>query len=118
MNKRHQKFLVAEGYDIGIRGWVIEDSSLIAHRVCTSPVVLTASRAYLERMGVPVSMDDLGRHRCATFRVARGPAQVWHFRSPGGGDQRCLCASNRAANSCMRERFLPQSNRPNSERDR
>src|SRR5512139_3443097 len=39
--------LVAEGYDIGIRGAVVEDSSLIARRVCALPVVLLASTAYL-----------------------------------------------------------------------
>ena len=76
--------LVAEGYDIGIRGGVIDDSSLIARRVCALPVVLVASAAYLRRMGVPASVDDLSAHRCAAVRLVGGPAQVWRFMRPGG----------------------------------
>ncbi len=76
--------LVAEGYDIGIRGGVIEDSSLIARRVCALPVVLLASAAYLRRHSVPASIDDLSQHRCAALRLANGPLQTWHFLRPGG----------------------------------
>jgi DNA-binding transcriptional LysR family regulator len=76
--------LVAEGYDIGIRGGVIEDSSLIARRVCALPVVLVASPAYLASQGVPSSVDDLASHRCAAVRLGAGASQVWRFRRPGG----------------------------------
>jgi DNA-binding transcriptional LysR family regulator len=76
--------LVAEGYDIGIRGGVIEDSSLIARRVCRLPVVLLVSPAYLMRAGVPSSPDELIDHRCATMRFSSGPAPVWRFLRPGG----------------------------------
>jgi DNA-binding transcriptional LysR family regulator len=76
--------LVAEGYDIGIRGGVIEDSSLIARRVCALPVVLLASAAYLRRHGVPLSISDLGSHRCAALRLASGSLQAWQFLRPGG----------------------------------
>lgn len=76
--------LVAQGYDIGVRGAVIEDSSLIARRVCALPVVLAASTAYLQRAGVPSSPDELAGHRCATVRFEAQPAQVWRFIRPGG----------------------------------
>jgi DNA-binding transcriptional LysR family regulator len=76
--------LVAEGYDIGIRGGVIEDSSLIARRVCSLPVVLLASPEYLKQAGVPTSPDELSGHRCATVRLASGPAQTWRFMRGGG----------------------------------
>ena len=76
--------LVAEGYDIGIRGAVIEDSSLIARRVCALPVVLLASPGYLKRAGVPTSPEELAGHRCAAVRLASGPAPAWRFRRPGG----------------------------------
>lgn len=76
--------LVAEGYDIGIRGAVIEDSSLVARRVCALPVALLASSAYLKRAGVPASPEDLRTHRCATVRFAGEPPQVWRFLRPGG----------------------------------
>jgi DNA-binding transcriptional LysR family regulator len=76
--------LVAEGYDIGIRGGVIEDSSLIARRVCALPVVLLASPAYLKRAGVPASPDELIGHRCAATRFVGAPAPVWRFMRPAG----------------------------------
>lgn len=76
--------LVAEGFDIGIRGGVIEDSSLIARRVCQLPVVLLASTAYLKQAGVPASPDELAAHRCAGARFGNGPISVWRFVRPGG----------------------------------
>ena len=76
--------LVAEGFDIGIRGGVIDDSSLIARRVCALPVVLLASPAYLKRAGVPTSPDELSGHRCAAVRFVGAPGPVWRFLRPGG----------------------------------
>ncbi len=76
--------LVAEGYDIGVRGGLIEDSSLIARRVCALPVVLLASPAYLRTAGVPGTPDDLASHRCAVARPAVGPVAPWRFLRPGG----------------------------------
>jgi DNA-binding transcriptional LysR family regulator len=76
--------LVAEGFDIGIRGGFIEDSSLIARRVCALPLVLLASPAYLRRAGVPATPEDLSAHRCATVRFATGQSPVWRFQLPRG----------------------------------
>lgn len=76
--------LVAEGFDIGIRGAVVDDSSLVARRVCRLPVVLVASPAYLKRSGVPTSVDDLSAHHCALVRYAGSSAIGWRFRRPGG----------------------------------
>jgi len=61
--------LVAEGYDIGIRGGVIEDFLLIARRVCDLPLVLLARPAYLRRAGA------IGRPAHAPLR--RGPLCRW-----------------------------------------
>jgi DNA-binding transcriptional LysR family regulator len=76
--------LVAEGFDIGIRGGQVEDSSLIARRVCALPVVLLASPGYLRRAGVPTSVAELAAHRCAAVRFASGQAPVWRFVRPRG----------------------------------
>jgi DNA-binding transcriptional LysR family regulator len=75
--------LVAEGYDIGIRGGKIESSGLIARRICALPVVLVASANYLKRAGVPSSPDDLQQHRCAQLRLPDGSLSTWTFRQPG-----------------------------------
>jgi DNA-binding transcriptional LysR family regulator len=75
--------LVAEGYDIGIRGGKIESSGLVARRICALPVVLVASANYLKRAGVPSSPDDLLQHRCAQLRLSDGSLSSWTFRQPG-----------------------------------
>ena len=75
---------MAEGFDIGIRGGVIEDSSLIARRICRLPVVLVASPAYLKRAGVPRTVDELAQHRCAVTRFAGAAPSPWRFARPGG----------------------------------
>lgn len=76
--------LVAEGFDIGIRGGIIEDSSLVARRVCKLPLVLVASPTYLREMGVPTSLEDLPRHRCAALRYSGSTPSPWYFRRAGG----------------------------------
>jgi DNA-binding transcriptional LysR family regulator len=56
--------LIADGFDIGIRGARLADSSLVARPVCKLPVVLVAAPAYLRRHGV---------------RLASGATAPWLF---------------------------------------
>lgn len=77
--------LIAQGFDLGIRGGPTEDSRLVARRICALPVVLLASPAYLRRHGVPERVEDLAAHRAAVVRFARGDYSVWHFRGTGRG---------------------------------
>lgn len=57
--------LVEEGYDIGI---FIDnqkiDSSMIARKLATSSVVLTAAPGYVSRKGEPMAPRDLSKHDC------------------------------------------------------
>lgn len=76
--------LVAEGFDIGIRGGVIEDSSLVARRICRLPVVLVATPAYLRQAGVPRTVDELAGHRCAMVRYPGKPPTPWRFSGARG----------------------------------
>ncbi len=76
--------LVAEGFDIGVRGGVIIDSSLIARRVARLPVVLVAAPAYLRAHGVPATPADLAAHRLLAVRHAAGNVSPWRFRKPTG----------------------------------
>jgi len=78
--ENRQVDLVAEGFDIGIRGGVIRDSSLVARRVCAMPLVLVASPAYLAKRGVPRRAAELGEHDCAVVRFASGATAAWAFR--------------------------------------
>lgn len=76
--------LVAEGFDIGVRGAVMADSSLVARRVARLPVVLVASRAYLLQHGVPSSAADLSAHRLLGMRHGSSGITPWRLRKPTG----------------------------------
>ncbi|MBF5042934.1 LysR family transcriptional regulator [Aggregicoccus sp. 17bor-14] len=75
--------LVASGFDIGIRGGLIENSSLVARRICHLPLVLVASPRYLEQAGVPQTVDALAQHRLLAVHFAGAPPTPWRFRKPG-----------------------------------
>jgi len=67
--------LVEENYDLAFR--LVRDESLpagiVARRVRSVPFRLAASRAYLERNGIPKVPEDLGRH---DFITAAGPESL------------------------------------------
>jgi len=72
--------LVGEGYDMGIRGAPLPDSSLMARKLGGNPRVLCASPDYLARKGAPETPDDLRNHDCIGFF----PMRVWYFNGPQG----------------------------------
>ncbi|MCZ8235364.1 MAG: LysR family transcriptional regulator [Inhella sp.] len=76
--------LLAEGFDIGIRGGVIPDSGLVARRIAKLPLVLVASPSYLRRHGAPNTPDDLTQHRLLGVRLSSGQEIPWRFRKPSG----------------------------------
>ena len=76
--------LVAEGYDIGIRGGRVRDSSLVSRRVCALPLLLVASPDYLARRGTPHTAADLAAHDCIGVRFADGSAATWKLRPAPG----------------------------------
>jgi len=53
--------------DVSIRSGEIPDSSLVARRIATTRWILCASPKYLEKVGTPVSIDDLQHHNCMNF---------------------------------------------------
>jgi DNA-binding transcriptional LysR family regulator len=89
--------MVAEGFDIGVRGGVVEDSSLIARRVCRLPMVLLASPAYLRRAGVPQTPEELAAHHCVVVRFAGGTQIDWAFKRPGARKQTTVTPPARLA---------------------
>lgn len=54
--------LVEEGVDVAFRMGNLPDSSLIAKKLCTSPIVIVASPEYLKRNGIPQHPRDLKDH--------------------------------------------------------
>lgn len=65
----HYVDLVAEGVDLAIRGGVLKDSALRARRLGTSERICVASKAYLERHGVPATPADLMQHQCIVYTL-------------------------------------------------
>ncbi len=76
--------LVAEGFDLAIRLGPLPDSGLVARKLEDANLCLTASPDYLQRFGVPASIDDLNRHICISFVLpSTGRITPWLFREVG-----------------------------------
>lgn len=75
--------LVQEGVDVAIRHGPLIDSTLVARKIATTPVVTVVTPDYLERHGEPKSPSDLDGHECVTF-VTGGGAWPWRFKGKLG----------------------------------
>jgi DNA-binding transcriptional LysR family regulator len=75
--------LVAEGYDLALRAGDLKDSSLVVRKIHDSTLGLFASRAYLQRHGVPRRLADLTRHACIAMNAPSGRA-TWSLTGPSG----------------------------------
>lgn len=60
--------LVKEGVDCVLRYGRLRDKELIARHVTTLKRLTCASPGYLERYGVPASIDNLANYRMAGLR--------------------------------------------------
>lgn len=56
--------VIAGGFDVCIRAGTLEDSQLVASRLCNQSRILTASPAYLARAGEPRHPSELSQHHC------------------------------------------------------
>jgi DNA-binding transcriptional LysR family regulator len=59
--------LVKEGVDVAIRLGALEDSSLVARKICDVERTVCAAPAYLARHGAPRRPEDLLEHNCITI---------------------------------------------------
>lgn len=59
---------VLDRVDVGFRIGVSPDESVIARRLFPIQLFICAAPEYLQRHGVPRSLDDLAGHRCSVFR--------------------------------------------------
>ena len=60
--------LVAEGYDLALRIGYMQDSSLVARKISSSPMHFVASPSYLEALGTPLTPDDLEYHQGLLYK--------------------------------------------------
>ena len=72
-----------EGVDLAIRIGPLDESSMVARRICNLERVICASPAYLERRGTPRTPDDLQQHNC--LWITSLPAlRRWPFDTDDG----------------------------------
>ncbi len=74
--------LVGEGFEVALRITTLQDSSLIARRLCAVRLLLCASPAYLAKHGSPASPHELVSHSCIVDTNIRW-RENWRF---GAGD--------------------------------
>lgn len=70
--------LIRDGYDLAIRLGTMEDSSLLARRLCDRTEYICASPEYLELYGSPHTLNELSRHNCL-----QGSTATWLFMDNG-----------------------------------
>lgn len=76
--------LAAEGFDLAIRLGPLPDSGLIARKLEDAELLLVAAPGYLERVGVPSTLEDLHTHQCLPFLMpSSGRLAPWVFREAG-----------------------------------
>ncbi len=75
--------LIEEGFDVAVRVGTLNESTLIARRLCTLSAWLFASPAYIARRGTPATIEELDDHDRILF-TPQGRNQVWTIHA---GDQ-------------------------------
>ncbi len=71
--------LVRLGFDMGVRIGGAIDPNFVAIKLAANRRVVCATPAYLERRGVPRTLDDLEHHNCLAFNLQGGQQSGWHF---------------------------------------
>jgi len=79
--------LIGEGYDLGIRIGVPQDSNLIARPLAKIGLVLVASPEFLEQHGVPQTMEDLAELPAITYSGANRTSNQIHYYDENGTEQ-------------------------------
>jgi len=77
---------VEDRVDVGFRAGGAPEEGLIARRLLPLQLIACAAPAYLQRHGVPASLDELaaGGHRCSGFRrPSTGKLMPWEFAVDG-----------------------------------
>ena len=70
--------LIRDGYDLAVRMGTLEDSSLVARRLCNRTEYLCASPDYLEKNSAPHTLSELSHHNCLI-----GSNATWLFLDNG-----------------------------------
>lgn len=76
--------IVGEGFDFALRGTgALRDSSLVARRIASTPLIVVASPRYLAKRGTPEVPEDLQSHDCILYGVEPDRTR-WKLAGPRG----------------------------------
>lgn len=75
--------LIDEGIDIAIYLGDLDDTSMVARKLASSPMVVCASPDYLAKHGIPNTPEDLYNHSCL-INWASAPRNKWKFKDENG----------------------------------
>ena len=75
--------LIDEGVDVAIYLGDLDDTSMVARKLASSPMVVCASPEYLEKHGTPKTPEDLYHHSCL-INWASTPRNKWRFKGKIG----------------------------------
>ena len=78
--------LVDEGIDIAITFGNLEDTSLIAKKMASSPLLVCGASAYFAVNGIPLVPEDLVKHSCLVNN-AIPPRNKWLFKGLEGAKE-------------------------------
>lgn len=87
--------LIKEGFDLGIRSGILEDSSLIAKPLIDSHWVVCCAPKYIAQYGQPQTLDELSQHNCLAYTYQSKGAYDWRFSQ--NKQQRCIKISGNFA---------------------
>ena len=76
--------LVDEGFQLDIRVGHVHEGNVIKRRIAQNRRVLCAAPAYLQRFGMPQSLDELKAHRCIPIRERDQDFGRWELEGPAG----------------------------------
>jgi DNA-binding transcriptional LysR family regulator len=61
--------IIREGFDVAIRMGTLNDSDLVSRKITELRWTMVAAPLYVERHGLPTSLDDLHAHACLRYVV-------------------------------------------------
>lgn len=75
-----QANLIEGGFDLALRNYAVEDSSLIGRKLADDTRILCASPDYIDRHGLPETQKELANHQIVMFANAR-PREFVHEKT-------------------------------------
>ncbi|ANM11862.1 UNVERIFIED_ORG: DNA-binding transcriptional LysR family regulator [Rhizobium aethiopicum] len=76
--------LLEDGFDLAVRNGPLKDNSdLMTRAIARQPMTVCASPAYLEKYGVPQTLDDIAHHQGIVYRRGDND-KAWTFPATAG----------------------------------